>query len=276
MFQSIGVPSIIHHRLTICGDSMKRGPRFKTPEELRNQRIRNFWKRVDKAGPDVCWNWKAGQLTRRGYGVIVFSAKADRNKTQLAHRFSYELAYGPIPKGEGAHGTVIAHSCDNPRCVNPNHLRATTQRDNLRECLAKGRGNKAKGEKAGRTKLTAAQVAMIREKIRSGSFARDLAREFHVTFEQVRTIAAAQTWAYLECMKDGALSLAADTRPKNTKPNSGSFQKGCKGNPGAKPELRTIDYARAKELHSTGLSIRAVARAMNTTHTTVRRAIGDA
>lgn len=254
---------------------MRVGRKAMTLDALREQRVENFWSRVDVRGPDDCWEWKRGGATRRGYGMVKFYAKADRGKTQLAHRFSYELAYGPIPKGNGIHGTVIAHSCDNPRCVNPKHLRACTQAENLRECLDKGRGNKAFGERSGRAKLTEHAVALVRERIRSGRNAVEISAEFKVHQQNIREIAAATVWKHLDCMRDGALVLTAAPRgPRDAKPNSGSFKKGSKGNPGAKFEWRTIDYAEAKRLHSEGRSIREVARLMNTTHTTVRRALG--
>lgn len=74
-----------------------------------------------------CWDWLGtpSQL----YGL--FSVKGQPRK---AHRISYELAYGRIPDG-----MVILHRCDNPRCVRPEHLCASTQRDNVLDMDAKGR-----------------------------------------------------------------------------------------------------------------------------------------
>lgn len=74
-----------------------------------------------------CWNW-TGSL-RVGYGVI-----GDKKKSLGAHRVSYELNKGPIPEG-----LVVCHSCDNRRCINPEHLWLGTQKDNMQDCARKGR-----------------------------------------------------------------------------------------------------------------------------------------
>lgn len=80
-----------------------------------------FWDKVDKTGD--CWNWTAGR-SHKGYGVILLNGKG-----RQAHRVSYELANGPIPAG-----LQIDHTCHNRACVNPQHLRLATnkqQRENL-------------------------------------------------------------------------------------------------------------------------------------------------
>jgi hypothetical protein len=76
-------------------------------------------------GCSVWTHWKSA----KGYGYLSIGARKLR-----AHRVAYELANGPIPKG-----LLILHSCDNPSCVNPAHLRAGTARENTQDCIARGR-----------------------------------------------------------------------------------------------------------------------------------------
>ena len=82
--------------------------------------------------------------TPKGYGriagVVIDGVRhTERERAMLAHRASWLLYCGPIPKGEGAHGTVVMHKCDNPACVNPHHLALGTQADNVRDMIQKGR-----------------------------------------------------------------------------------------------------------------------------------------
>ena len=87
--------------------------------------MERFWSKVNKT--DVCWYWTAYR-DDKGYGTFGLNGKL-----QKAHRVAYELTYGAIP--DGAH---ILHSCDNPPCVNPAHLRAGTRSDNMRDKVARG------------------------------------------------------------------------------------------------------------------------------------------
>jgi hypothetical protein len=118
-----------------------------------------------------CWNW-TGTLNRRGgYGQCNFLRDGKR---LLAHRWSWLLARGPIP--DGLH---VLHRCDNPRCVNPEHLFLGTHQDNMRDAILKGRRKhpsppRVRGEKHGRAKLNAEQVKAIRLDDRtSGAVAKD-------------------------------------------------------------------------------------------------------
>ena len=77
---------------------------------------------------DGCLVWKKG-VTWNGYGRIKLNGK-----TQRAHRVMWELMNGPIPEG-----MIVLHSCDNPPCVLPDHLRLGTVKENNREAYAKGR-----------------------------------------------------------------------------------------------------------------------------------------
>jgi len=81
-----------------------------------------FWMKVAK-GPG-CWNW-TGSLVTAGYGSIMERVDG-RNHHHVAHRLSYELMVGPIPEG-----MMIDHRCFNRKCVNPEHLRLATHKQNM-------------------------------------------------------------------------------------------------------------------------------------------------
>lgn len=83
-----------------------------------------FWAKVKISGPDECWPWRAAR-NRGGYGVIGRGRRGEGNV--LAHVAAYELTIGPKPAG-----SQLDHLCRNTGCVNPAHLEAVPQRENLR------------------------------------------------------------------------------------------------------------------------------------------------
>lgn len=85
-----------------------------------------------------CWNWTASTI--KGYGQFYFRpTRQDKIQKLYAHRFAYELFVGPIPPG-----AIVRHSCDNPLCVNPDHLSIGTSQDNRSDMARRGRGLRSK------------------------------------------------------------------------------------------------------------------------------------
>lgn len=123
----------------------------------RQNTIKDFWLKVNKT--DGCWNWSACR-DKQGYGEFRFKMKKYK-----AHRFSWKVSFGDIPKG-----ILVCHKCDNPSCVNPQHLFLGTQLDNIRDMVAKGRGFNRSGENNGMHKLSLVQVREIKKLYKSGKY----------------------------------------------------------------------------------------------------------
>ena len=110
------------------------------PAEVR------FRQKYRQGASDECWEWQ-GSRHPQGHGT--FNAGVNSGGYTFAHRFSWELANGPIPEG-----LVIRHRCDNPPCVNPAHLDVGTQGDNGRDMVERGRDAWSTGVRKKRTGCT--------------------------------------------------------------------------------------------------------------------------
>lgn len=94
----------------------------------------------ERCSPDAsgCWQWTL-TVRKDGYGLC-----RRFGKIQYAHRLSYQMHVGDIPVGLG-----VLHDCDNPRCVNPEHLFLGTQKDNMQDASRKGRNTRLFGKSNG-------------------------------------------------------------------------------------------------------------------------------
>lgn len=153
-----------------------------SPEHLA-RRLANG---LDDIPQDGCWEWTRAKP--HGYGTLTVG-----RKTRSAHRLAYQLGVGPIPRR--AH---IRHSCDNPSCINPDHLFAGTREDNMQDCVRRGRHGgpppARKGEKNPASKLTSDKVDEIRRQLTQGSTQTKIARRFGISQSQVSNIKIGRQW----------------------------------------------------------------------------------
>lgn len=157
---------------------------------MRARRIEGtvFERFADKAliGDD-CWEWQAGH---HNYGYGTLGGKGWR---AYAHRLSYELFVGPVPKW-----LCVLHRCDNPNCVKPSHLFLGTKKDNTQDMLAKGRNRVFLGQDNPNAKLTPNDVRTIRALVAMGVSTRETGRTFDISHQTVRAIRDRRGWGWVE------------------------------------------------------------------------------
>jgi len=158
-----------------------------------------FWSKVDQSTKG-CWEWKGGKFSN-GYGCFKLNGK-----TMKAHRVSYIIMHDSIPEG-----LVICHRCDNPSCVNPDHLFAATNVANTADRVAKKRSafglrngwhthpeKRLFGELNKKTRLQADDVRQIRQRYTDGvATIRELAREYGVWDGSIQHIIKRRTWKHI-------------------------------------------------------------------------------
>lgn len=149
--------------------------RFGTFEE-------RFMDKVQKAD-EGCWEW-LGKKNSNGYGTI---RKGRKNKA--AHRIMFEIHHGTIDPSMGVH-----HLCDNPGCVNPDHLAQGDQKENMRQAVERNRT--ARGLANAAAKLTDDQVREMRAKWQNGTTVAGLAKEYGINKKYAREIVKGRARIY--------------------------------------------------------------------------------
>lgn len=149
-----------------------------------------------------CWLWLRS-VNPQGYGRL------GRGR---AHRVSYEVFHGPVP---AAHD--VCHRCDQPGCVNPDHLFAGTRQDNVRDCVRKGRTSAQRKPVSPKAKLSPEQVTFIRAQYRRADAefgGRALAVRFGVSPSVISTVVRGKTWSPERLARAAAAALAEKVRAK--------------------------------------------------------------
>lgn len=152
-------------------------------EEQKFDRIKEFYEKkvIRKNG---CWDWN-GSLDKNGYPQIF----AGSTKVK-GHRISYEMYKGKIPVGLN-----ICHTCDNPKCTNPEHLWAGTKKQNDEDKIKKGRISK--GEHRYNAKLKENNIKEIRKMLEIGLSKAKIARHYNVSFMTISCIEKYKTWKHV-------------------------------------------------------------------------------
>lgn len=147
-----------------------------------------FWQHVDKtSSPNGCWEWTAYR-NKQGYGQFSFTSKG---VPIGAHRLSYQLYNGDIPKG-----LFVLHTCDNPPCCRPDHLWLGTAKDNIGDAIRKGRLiNRDNSKRV--VHLNEEKIRLIREMAKSIS-RKKIAAALDVSLNTISSVLEGRTWKHVQ------------------------------------------------------------------------------
>ena len=147
-----------------------------------------FLEKMQRMDHDECWLWVSTK-DKDGYGIFKLDGRDVK-----AHRVSWQLSKGSIPPK-----FLVLHKCDNPSCVNPNHLFLGTPMDNMQDKIKKGRAVYSRGSQLPQAKLLERDVLEIRSIYDKGGMTRNqLASEYGVSTTNISMIVNFRTWKHLE------------------------------------------------------------------------------
>lgn len=169
---------------------------------MRKNTPEDFWNRVEKRGPDSCWEW-TGCKRGDGYGVMMY-----HGHLRGAHRLAYRFSKGEIPRG-----MCVCHACDNPLCCNPDHLWVGTHAQNNADRKKKGRSAtgdnngarvhperlaRLKGEMHHTSRLKTKDVQNIIIRYRMGHRQAAIAKDYGITQSHVSNLIRGKRWSHVD------------------------------------------------------------------------------
>jgi len=167
-----------------------------TNDEQINRMKENFNLRVIRH-EDACWEWSGS--FKDGYGTIK-----KHKKNYLAHRFSWEQSFGPIPNG-----LYVCHSCDNRQCTKPGHLFLGTHKDNMADMIGKKRNRGATGENNRSAVLNEELVAIIKYMLLNNKSPSYISNNLNVSRNAIYAIKYNHTWKHVLPAINPVLKLEA-------------------------------------------------------------------
>lgn len=142
--------------------------------------LERFESKFQRGNDSDCWIWK-GSKCSKGYGHFSMRQSGVEIKTYSAHRISWAIENNSIIPEK----MMICHTCDNPSCVNPNHLYLGTGFDNNKDTVNRGRANRKSGNDCSWSKLTENDVLDIRS---SNDSQTSLAKKYGVSQPHISRI----------------------------------------------------------------------------------------
>lgn len=165
---------------------------------IKQSDIDRFNSKIEKL-ESGCWVY-TGYKNPKGYGVFKSTI------SNLAHRFSWIMHNGEIPKG-----LLVCHTCDFPPCIRIDHLWVGSPRDNTQDMVKKdrprGARNPKKGEESATSKITNDQAFQIAKLIESGKTSKEISSELNISVHIINDISSNRTWKTLEFEKPKRILL---------------------------------------------------------------------
>lgn len=175
-----------YRRFMATGDPLKiRAYPASYPVEDKLREI--GWTEVLRGLETPCWEWNGNCTRLNGYGSFHLNGRG-----RPVSRVSYEVFVGEIPEG-----LLVRHKCDNPPCMNPEHLETGTVKQNTQDMLDRGRHNPPVGSRNGRSLLDEGEVERIYALRNSGKRREDVGKEFGVSASTVYSIWKGLRWTHV-------------------------------------------------------------------------------